>query len=42
MPAILPKTTVKTIVVRIGWMKNHRGPRRVCLYTETSSFGIKI
>ncbi len=29
--AIPPKTRVKTIVVKIGLMKNHKGPKTVCL-----------
>ena len=37
IPAILPNTVVKIIVVKIGCMKNQRGPNIVCLYIEIKS-----
>ena len=35
--AILPNTSVKTMVVKMGLIKNQRGPKMVCLNEDTKS-----
>lgn len=35
--AMPPNTTMNMMVVMMGWIKNHSGPRMVCLYQVTIS-----